>query len=622
MVELVAGLHDFHFQRPGWLLALIPALALAWLLHRRRRDAGSWRNVIAAELAPYLLDSGDSGAPPRLWLWAAIAWLLICTALAGPSWHKLPLPIYTRETPLVILLDLSPSMLARDIKPDRLTRLRLKLIDLLNARKEGSTALIAYAGDSHVVSPLTDDAATIVALLPALHPNIMPIAGSRPDTALVKGLELLANAGHSRGDLLLATDGISAKAAAAMDSFLAAHPGFALSVLGVGSEPGAPIPQSGGGFVKNRAGDMVIARLDVNQLATFANDHGGRYATLGADNADIRYLTEPLYRLPGSDAKAADRTFDTWQDNGFWLVLPGLPLILLAFRRRLLAALLLAPLMANPGKAQAFDWGDLWQNPNQQGARALARGEPGQAQQLFTTPAWQGTAAYRAGDFAAAVKLFAEDPSADGFYNRGNALAKAGQLDAAIAAYDEALKLNPGMAAAKANRKLVEDLLKQQQPPAEDNSDAGKDAESQQQQKPGEQGSRKPADKDGDNDSKSDPDQQQNPPSADSKATGEPEKPSTGNDNDGTKPADANNAGTDQTTAAETAAEPKAADQAATAQKRAGDSPLSTEQQQTLEQWLRRIPDDPSGLLRRKFDYESRRPHGQHSRESVPDEEL
>lgn len=621
MADMIASLHDFHFQRPWWLLALVPALALAVLLRRRGRDASSWRKVIAPELAPYLLDGNENGDTRRLSLWALFTWILFCVALAGPSWSKLPLPVYQQEKPLVILLDLSPSLLARDLKPDRLTRARLKLIDLLNARKEGTTALIAYAGDSHVVSPLTDDATTIVALLPALHPDIMPIAGNSPQAALAKGLELLANAGHARGDLLFATDGITPAAVAAMDSLLDDHPAFAVSVLGIGTEQGAPIPKAGGGFVKNSAGDIVVARLNPDQLGAFARRHNGRYATLATDGTDIRYLTEPLDALPAGDAKTVDRTFDTWQDNGFWLVLATLPLVVLAFRRNLLALLVLAPLIATPEPAQAFDWDDLWLNSDQQGQRALERGDAASAQQLFKTPAWKGVAAYRNQNFSDAEKIFQQDQSPDSLYNLGNTLARQGQLEGAINAYDKALQSRPDMADAAFNKQLVENLLKQRQPSdqADAQSTEGESTKPQDRQK---QSGRERSDPQsgGEGD---DPQSSQ-----DKRSSGQPGAANPDADTADAGDVDPHNAGaqsnaepeqnsnadkshgksaTEEGGETNPAAAPDGEDKPAAGQTIGRESALSTEQQQILEQWLRRVPDDPAGLLRRKFDYESRR---------------
>src|SRR5690606_26542419 len=209
MAEWLAPLADFHFLRPLWLLALVPLTALLWLAHRHRERGGPWRRVIAPALLPLLVGDGDgpTSRGRRLGAAMAAASLLACVALAGPTWERIPLPANKQNSALVILFDLSPSMLAEDLKPNRLTRARLKTIDLLNRHREGSVALVAWAGDAHVVAPLTEDAGTLIALLPALEPDIMPEAGSNPELALEKGLVLAMNGGHLAGDILFVTDG-------------------------------------------------------------------------------------------------------------------------------------------------------------------------------------------------------------------------------------------------------------------------------------------------------------------------------------------------------------------------------------------------------------------------------
>lgn len=628
MADLAAALRDFHLLRPLWLLALAPALCAAVVLYRRQAQGGNWRRVIAPELAPFLLDATPATASRHLPRWAFIAWALLCVALAGPAWHQLPQPVYQQQSALVILLDLSASMLAQDVKPDRITRTRLKLIDLLKQRGEGTTAIVAHAGDAHVVSPLTDDANTLIALLPALHPAIMPIPGSDAAAALAKGLELLANADtgdQAKGHVLLVTDGVGADRLDAMDDLLAKHPGVRVSVLGVGTAQGAPIPNpNGGGFIKNARGEIAVARFDGDALAAFAHRQRGVYAALSADDRDIEQLTVALGAGRAGATKATERTFDTWQDSGFWLVLPVLPLIVLGFRRNLFALLLLAPLLLAPPPARALDWDDLWLNRNQQGMRAFARGEHDRAQQLFEDEAWKAAAAYRGKSLAQAEAGFRRQHTADGLYNLGNTLARAGKLEQAIAAYDQALKLQPAMADATFNKKLLEDALARQrqnasqgsQPEARNNrqgddqktSDSSSQSASPQQSDAADQpGAEAPRPSPGQGGQSQD----SPPPGGQPGEQAQPSPDEDAQDNDA-QGRDAADQGAADQSAQDQSAQPKAAGQPDQAKQGSGrlatdaDS-LPDEHRQTLEQWLRRVPDDPSGLLRRKFEYESRR---------------
>ena len=172
--SLGQSLEAFHWLRPLWLMAIAPALLLCGLLWRYQHKARQWGQLIAPQLLEHLIDPQTAGRK-RNYLWGLLAaWILACLALAGPSWEKRPLPVHKNEDALVLALDLSPSMLAEDLKPSRLVRARMKITDILKRREDGFTALVAYATDAHVVSPLTDDTETIRSLLRACTPASCP----------------------------------------------------------------------------------------------------------------------------------------------------------------------------------------------------------------------------------------------------------------------------------------------------------------------------------------------------------------------------------------------------------------------------------------------------------------
>ncbi|MCV6604697.1 MAG: VWA domain-containing protein, partial [Porticoccaceae bacterium] len=206
MLEWQQFVSDFHFLRPWWLLAFPLGVALLWL-GRKRMAMGDWAKAIDPRWLPFMVESsGDS--PRRLWPWV---FSLICaaTALAGPSWQQLPQPLHQQQSALVILLDLSPSMLSEDLKPNRITRARYKLRDILEQRKAGQTALIVYGGSAHVVTPLTDDNATIISQLAVLDPNLMSTPGSNTEAAVDLAKTILDNGGIQSADLLLVSDGVA-----------------------------------------------------------------------------------------------------------------------------------------------------------------------------------------------------------------------------------------------------------------------------------------------------------------------------------------------------------------------------------------------------------------------------
>lgn len=563
-----------HFVRPMWLLALPVALLLAWRWQRRVRNLSRWLGRIDAELLPALMESGR-GARAHWLPWLVGAGLAAAAiGLAGPSFERLPQPVESANDAVVVVLDLSLSMLAEDVKPSRLVRARQKIADLLRLRPEGTTALIVYAGNAHTVVPLTTDSRTIENLLPALTPAMMPVFGSELGDAIDLARDLLGNAGRTSGLIIAITDGVDREA----DVTERSDPRFPVAVLGVGTDAGGSIPLGAAGrpdqVLRTQQGETIIARLDAERLQAVADAMHGRYATLVIDDGDLSALLD----TPRTDADATtavDRTFDLWADRGYWIALALLPLLLLGFRRGVLASLAL--LLVPPPPATASVWDDLWQRRDQQGYQHLIEGAPERAVREFEDPDWRAAALYRAGEHARAAELWskpaspgesAASPEADTAtraYNRGNALAQAGRYADALEAYDAALAASPDDADARFNRDLVARILEQQ---AEDQRrpDPGQDgAEGEQQQGQGDAG--------------------ENP---------------------------AAQSGTEQANTDDGApADPERSDSDAAAGERNPDAQALTESAEplqdpdALEQWLRRVPDDPGGLLRRKFQHET-----------------
>ncbi len=631
----------FHFLRPWWLLALVPAVVLALTLWYQKHRARQWQQIVAPELLKYLLDGQTTRINPFYLLVLLVSWVIACLAMAGPSWEKRPVAVEKNQQALVIMLDLSPSMMSEDLKPSRLVRARLKLIDLLRERKDGQTALLVYAGDVHVVTPLTDDVETIINIIPALHPNVMPAEGSNTEAAVERGLKLLKDAGIPQGDLLLMTDGVIADAQYSIIETMKQNGQYRLSVMGVGGTEPTPIPSSKGGFVRDGKRGIVTTQLNVSELQTLANQTRGRYRTLSNNSSDIDYLMN-LPAPEKQETQKVDREFDSWYDRGHWLVILLLPVVLYCFRRGVLLSLLLIPLAGlSPTKSYALGWDDLWKNKNQQAYDQLQQEQATEAAQNFEDPEWKASAQYRAGDYAEAAKNFSQFDTANAHYNRGNALAKAGKLPEAIKAYDEALKQQPDLEDAKNNRQLVEDAIKQQQQKQDQqnqdqkqdkNSDQQNKQDQQQDQKNQQDQSQQNQDKQQNQDSQnqknsdqndqqqseqdqSQQDQQKEQQKQDMKNQAQKdqqqeqqnnEQPSDKQQQNANQPKDEQQKDDEKKQAAQPAEEDKeqpAEQQDAQAATPADDG-LTDEERQAMEQWLRRVPDDPGGLLRNKFNYE------------------
>ena len=588
-------MEDFHFLRPVWLLALPPGLALVWAYARRLRSGERWRDVCDAALLPHLLVRRDVVALSPLPLLMGSGLVLAVLALAGPTWHSREVPVHRVKQARIVVLDLSRSMDAPDVQPSRLARARLKAAELFAMTEEGQSGLVVFAGGAFPVSPLTDDSATLTAMLPALSTDLMPARGSRADLGLYRAGELLAQAGQTRGEIVLIADSAedfrAVEAAAAL-----ARDGFTVSALSVGTPEGAPIPLAGGGFLKDDAGRIVVPRAGTKELREVARAGGGRFAKMSGDNRDLEFLLASG-ELSGPETERSEHEARSWRDEGPWLVLALLPIAAIAFRRGWLLAL--GCLFIVPaGPVRALDWQDLWARPDQQVSAALARDDPATAVATADAAIWRGPALYRNREYAAAADAYAALESADAHYNRGNALALSGRLRAALDAYDAALGIAPDLEDAVFNRRLVEELLREN-PSGGNRGEHGDGGGSQSAAERG-SGPFRPDDQDSRG---SDPRGESRGPELESMESGSPE--TDAGSARGSREPDSETTGGQ----AEVGDGPPGASEG-----RRGTAPpvgaggLSEEQRQALEQWLRRIPDDPGGLLRRKFalDYERR----------------
>lgn len=595
---------DFHFLRPLWFLALPLLLALLWLLWQRRLQSRSWQGICDPALLPHLLlGRSQRRAPWPLWLLLA-GLLLAVIALAGPTWQRLPQPLLRQQSALVIVLDLSRSMAAGDLKPSRLLRARLKIEDLLRQRREGQTALVVFAGDAFAVTPLTEDHRTIAALLSSLDPEIMPVQGSEPARALELGAELIQRTGLNNGTLLLVTDEDRPERSEAAASKLREQ-GLQLAIIGVGTPQGAPIPLSTGGFFSDRQGTLIVPRLEEDGLRRLARVGGGSYRRISIDDSDFHALLADLdsHRLDRAKAETTRRG-DRWQEAGIWLLWPLALLAAADFRRGWLTVFALFLLL--PASAQALSWPELWQRPDQLAMKDFAAGNFKEAGERFSDPRWKASALYKGGDYDGALQSLPEAESADDWYNRGNTLAAAWQLAEALKAYDQALKLKPADDDAVTNRKLVEEALQQEQ-----QQEQQKEKKGQEKKEGGQQGEQEKQDqqkKPGGQEEKRGQSSSDQPSAADQKKEQESgEKPEAKSDQQDGKqkpPEPGQKADADQTQSnVQPSAQPGQEKNAAAA---LDEKAPATAEELELQQWLQRIPDDPGGLLRRKFLYQYR----------------
>lgn len=577
-------LPSIHFLRPWWLLALLVLPLLAWWWRSQAQRRNPWRDVVDAHLLPHLLE-GEAADRTRAWpRWLALAAAaLAIVALAGPGIGKDEQPLWQAQEPLVIALDLSSAILARDLPPSRLAQARAKLSTLLRERAGGQVGLVVFAGDAFTVAPLTEDAANIALFLDALAPGVMPEDGHRADRAIAWSQGLMRQAGFERGQILLLTDRADGTDIAAAAKANAA--GYRVSVLGLGTARGGVFDTPEG---------LGQARLDAPGLRRLASSGGGNYQPLSPGDADLRALGV-LDPRQEAGTSARGQKVARWRDDGFWLLPLAMLLCLPLFRRGGAFALLLACgmlLQTSPASAQDSpppSGGSLWQRPDQ--------AEHARMQ--------DGIAAYKQKDYPRAIERFSTVSGAEGQYNLGNALAKAKRYDDAIAAYDRALALQPGMKDAKFNRNLVR--LAQKLPPQQQGQGDKQDGKSQDGQ--GDEQAK------GDQQGKQGKAQDSTPPKAGQpKPTSAPPPPK---DPQSQAQADAAQRERMQQALREQQAKKQSGQGEDGQQEKKSEArgkPAETAEQRERrlanEAWLQRVPDDPGALLRARFLLEQQRRRG------------
>jgi len=616
---------DFHFIRPLWLIALAALVVAIILLKKYRLAQSGWQQLLPKHLSKVLIDNNQSVQKLSLTL-PFIIGLLSIIALAGPSWQKLPQPVYQLARGSVLIMDMSYSMYSTDISPNRLTRARFKAIDLLDNLNEGEIGLIAYAGDAFTISPLTDDINNIKLLLPSLSPDLMPELGSNPFAALTMANEMLTNSGHVKGDIYWFTDGIDNEDIQDITEWSREYP-HRLNILGIGTKMGAPIKLTSGELMKDNNGAIIIPQLTEGYLQGVASRGRGNYTRINNNTDDIDALLKNTLDLnSSSDDKSQQETTNTgdqWQEAGPYLLLLILPLVLVYFRRgRLLALLPLCILFTPIDQAHADIWQDLWKTSDQQAQKKYNKESYAEAAEQFKEPLWQGSAHYKAGNYQEALASFKKENSAQALYNQGNALAQLQQIDEAIKAYEEALAKNPELTDARENKELLEQMKKQQESQqdqqGEDNKEQDKNQEGQEnkeqqegeqdgdQKEDGQQGEQQNQSQQGDkNDEQSEEQSQDGDQSEqDSEQKKDEQLKSEEQKKKDQEEKEAEEKAAQQAKESEDGKEPQQSTQAQLAAEK-----LAKETEQKHQQLLNKVTDDPYLLLRNKMqlEYQKRR---------------
>ncbi|VVP28375.1 VWA domain-containing protein [Pseudomonas silesiensis] len=455
------NLGDFHFLRPLWLLLLPFGALLPWLWRRSRDVQRRLRSNIAEHLLPHLLITPQDQQRLRPVHLVCALLMLGAIATAGPTWEQDRPPFLENRAPLIIAIDLSPSMDANDVPPSRLEAAKHKLHDLIQRRAGARNALIAYAGSAHLVLPPTDDPALLDSFIQALSTDLIGKPGKAVGPVIEQAKRLLA-AEKTPGTLLLITDGADTTQLGGLDQSLS-DGALQVLILAVGSEDGGIIHDANGQPRTDSDGRPVLGSFDQAALKQLASALDAPLGSLTLNDDDLDWVE--MHAQQHFQSASDEQRELHWKDAGYWLCWPLLLIAFFAVRKgwslNWMAGLLLAlGLGFGPAPAEANALTDAFFTRDQQGRWAFEHEHYPQAAALFVDPYWKGIAAYNAADFDLALASFARLDTAQAYFYLGNIHVRRFKFDEAIAAYTRALKLQPQFPEATANLALAIALQK------------------------------------------------------------------------------------------------------------------------------------------------------------------
>src|SRR5262245_48100275 len=406
------------------LLALVAALA-AFLVWAARRRARALAEFVAAALQPTVAPDVDPRRRRlRGWLIVAAA-AFIVIAIAGPMWGFRWEQVKRQGIDLVIALDTSRSMLATDVKPNRLERAKLAVRDLVDEARGDRLGLVAFAGSAFLQCPLTLDRGAFLESLDAIQVGIIPRGGTALAAAIDTSLDAFEGKQGKNQAIVLITDGESHEGDLDAAIAHAKERGVHIFTVGIGTPEGELIPGAAGGFFKDRQGQVVKSRLDEATLERIAVDTGGVY--LRAAGAGLG-LAE-LYRdhIATLEKRELESTLERRYDPRYQLPLA------LAF-----VLLLVEPLIGERRTAGIRSGWRRWRGPV--AALPLASMSVG-----WLDPhgrAREGNRLYEAGKFHDAAEQYnqalVDDPDSAGLHlSLGDARYKANKYDDAQAAFQK-----------------------------------------------------------------------------------------------------------------------------------------------------------------------------------------
>jgi len=510
----------------------------------------------------------------------ACVFVALARPQAGYRWEE----THRKGLDILFAVDTSKSMLTQDVKPDRLTRAKMAVNDLVNKLDGDDVGLIAFAGDAFLQSPMTQDYDAFRESLDALDTSTIPRGGTDISRAIGEAQAAFQTQNDHDKILVLMTDGEDLEGSAVTAAEAAANDGVKIFTVGVGTPSGdlIPVPTDNGGtdFVKDASGQIVKSRLDETMLKKIASVTGGMYQPLGQQGQGLTAIYDQGL-APFQRHDLASREHRVPLEQFQWPLLAGLCCFLAEFligTRKRLRRIAQAPMSSNAIRfahrrprhsvsaaaaalaLAVIAWPSFANASPQSAEKDYQKGDYAAAEQQYQAAAAQksgapqlefnvGAAAYKAGMFDDAAKAFQKSLTTDQlnlqqetYYNLGNTQYRLGQKTEkttpeqtipvwkqAVQSYEAALQLNPNDADSIYNRDLVKkelEKLQQQQKQQQQN----KDNKDNKDQKNKDQSSQDQRSQSGKNQDQKDQNQakQQDQANSDQKNQGEPKPDQNG----------------------------------------------------------------------------------------------
>lgn len=430
-------------------MALILPFFLGLKLWKNEQIQSSWAKVCDEHLLKFLLVKGNNQQRKRPFFLAITICILMIIALAGPTWNKEENPALKVNNPVMLALNVSSDMWAKDVTPSRGERSKFVAQDLLDLLKTSEIGLLVYSREPFVITPLTEDSAMVANLLPVVTPDIMPENGDRLDRAINLAVERMQASGYSSGNIVVLTSDVGERFDAALEAAAdASQQGFAVNVIKMSEIPNDKlqmIADKGRGLLLDYKGNMqsLVNRINNN----YANE-----------------------------LQQSENMQTVWKDYGYFIFCLPAMLLLYYFRRGIILVWLVV-LLAKPALAGWF------LNNNQEAMQMFNNADYAGAAQKFEDEVWRGAAAYKSGNYQQALQDFSKQEGLDGLYNQGNALAKSGKIKEAMAKYEEVLAQDAKFEDARFNLEYLKKQQQQEQQQNQQNQSQQNQNQQNQQQK-------------------------------------------------------------------------------------------------------------------------------------------